>query len=266
MTFPVAAWGFASFPGTPKDGKRWFLTEEEFALASDRMKLEGRLDPKGASFSLATIKRFLGRWHFWVLVPWNVMWLLGYMYMVNGGPLLWLRSVEEYSTVQAIHPSIGIVFIWTFAWLVDKGGRKAIIPVIGGACLVHFVSKFAWIFYDKTPFGFKWFAIAVAYIEVSLSPINYSVANLVCAGDAEERAFIISSMLAVSTAFNCWVPLLAFPTMQAPRFLRGYITEAVLQVTYVSWTIFVVWISGRDEKKKEDLGSESAIEGASLQI
>lgn len=36
------------------------------------------------------------------------------------------------------------------------------------------------------------FAVAISYIEVSLSPINYSVANLACAADAEERAFIVS--------------------------------------------------------------------------
>ncbi|KAJ4263445.1 hypothetical protein NW762_006264 [Fusarium torreyae] len=255
ITFPVAIWGFLSFPGTPRDGKRWFFTEAEFALAKARMQQEGRLEAKGVSFSLASIKRFLGRWHFWVLVPWNVMWILGYMSMTSGGPLLWLRSVPEYSVSQvnnysAIYPSIGILFIWTFAWLVDKGGNKAIVPVIGGACLVHFVAKFAWILYDKTPFGFKWFAVTVAYIEVSLSPINYSVANIACAGDAEERAFVISSMLSVSTAFNCWVPLLAFPTVQAPRFFRGYITEAVLQVTYFAWTVLVIWISNRDENRK----------------
>ncbi|KAM5378134.1 hypothetical protein ACJZ2D_004592 [Fusarium nematophilum] len=266
MTFPVAAWGFTSFPGTPKDGKRWFFTEEEFALAKERMRLEGRLEAKGINLSVSSIKRFLGRWHFWVLVPWNVMWLLGYMSLINGGPLLWLRSVEEYSIPQvnnysAVYPSIGIIFIWSFAWIVNKGGRNAIVPVIGGACLVHFVSKFAWLFYDKTSFGFKWFAVAVSYIEVSLSPINYSVANIACAADAEERAFVISSMLAVSTAFNCWVPLLAFPTVEAPRFLRGYITETVLQVTYVTWTVLVVWIAKRDEKWKD--ASDSVTETGS---
>ncbi|KAJ4319199.1 hypothetical protein N0V84_006481 [Fusarium piperis] len=268
MTFPVAAWGFVSFPGTPRDGKRWFFTDEEFALAKERMRQEGRLEAKGLNLSLTSVKRFLGRWHFWVLVPWNVMWLLGYMSMISGGPLLWLRSVEEYSIPQvnnysAIYPSIGIIFIWSFAWIVDKGGKNAILPVIGGACLVHFISKFAWLFYDKTPFGFKWFAVAVSYIEVSLSPINYSVANIACAADAEERAFVISSMLAISTAFNCWVPLLAFPTVQAPRFLRGYITETVLQVTYVAWTIGVVWIAKRDEKRKDESDSVTEADSGS---
>ncbi|KAH7361672.1 major facilitator superfamily domain-containing protein [Plectosphaerella cucumerina] len=231
LTFPVAIWGYFSLPGSPRDGRRWFLTEHEFGLAKERMAIQGRSDPKGLQLSRATLGRFLGRWHFWLLVPWNIQWLLGYASMTTGGPTLWLRSQPQYTTVQvnnftAIAPSIGIVLILTFAWIVDKGGRRAIVPVIASASALHFISKFAWILYDETSFGYKWFAVAINYIEVSLSPINYSVANLACAGDAEERAFIISSMLAFSTAFSAWVNLLTFPTVEAPRFLKGYITEA----------------------------------------
>lgn len=90
-------------------------------------------------------------------------------------------------------------------------------------------------------------------MEVSLSPVNYSIANLACAADAEERAFIISSMLAISTAFNCWVPLLAFPTKQAPRYFRGYILEVVLQVGYFAWTVVVMLFVNKENKPKEGM-------------
>lgn len=165
---------------------------------------------------------------------------------------------------------MGIVFILAFSWIVDKGGRKAIVPLIGAVCGVHFISKFAWLLYDETSFAFKWcvmnqnvflrqvltkgnrFAVAISYIEVSLSPINYSVANLACAADAEERAFIVSSMLAISTAFGTWVPLVAFPTLEAPRFFNGYVMEAVMQVTFFSWTCFVVWYSDREDRQRKE--------------
>ncbi|KAJ3460943.1 hypothetical protein MRS44_011810 [Fusarium solani] len=254
LTFPVAIWGLTSLPGTPRDGKRWFMTEHEFGLAKERMALQGRLDPKGLTLSKESLKRFLGRWHFWVLVPWNVQWTLGFLGMSSGA--LWLRAQTQYTTAQvnnftAISPSLGIVWIMSFAWVVDKFGRKAIIPTIAFACGIHFISKFAWLLFDRTSFGFKWFAIVVNYIEVSLSPINYSLANIVCAADAEERAFVISSMLAISTAFGSWVSILSFPTVEAPRFFRGYVMEAVLQITYLTWTIMVVWFSSREERQKK---------------
>ena len=105
---------------------------------------------------------------------------------------------------------------------------------------------------------FSRFATAISYIEVSLSPINYSVANLACAADAEERAFVVSSMLAISTAFGVWVPLLAFPTVEAPRFFKGYVMEAVMQWAYFGWTCFVVWYSQRDEHKQREKDTSSA--------
>ncbi|KAF2832391.1 MFS general substrate transporter [Ophiobolus disseminans] len=256
MTFPVAIWGYFSFPGSPKDGKRWFLTEEELDLARERMAWQGRLNSKGFTLKWSVIRKFLSGWHFWILVPWNIVWLLGYQSMMQGSYTLWLRAQKQYSVVQvnnytAISPSIGIVFIISFAWIVDKTGQKAIVPLIASVAIVHAVAKLAFVLYDKSTFGYKWFAVATSYIEVSLSPVNYSIANLACAGDAEERAFVISSMLAIGTAFNSWVPLLAFSTVEAPRYFRGFILEIVLQFTYVAWTVLVMWFVRREHRAKE---------------
>ncbi|KAJ4294316.1 hypothetical protein N0V90_008006 [Kalmusia sp. IMI 367209] len=251
MTFPVALWGYFSFPGSPRHGKRWFFTEEEVELAKERMELEGRLHGKALNLELATVKRFLGRWHFWVLVPWNILWLLGYQSLNQGAYTLWLKAQKQYSIVQvnnftAISPSLGIIWILLFSWTVDRFGKKAIVPLIGSVAVVGVISRFAFVMFDHTSFSYKWFAVATSYMEVSLSPVNYSLANLACAADAQERAFIISAMLATGTAFNTWVPLLAFPTVEAPRYLKGYIAEVVLQFAYAAWTVVVIWFVRRE--------------------
>lgn len=100
ITFPVAIWGFFSFPGSPKDGKRWFFTEAEIELARERMALQGRLNSKGLNLEWSVLKRFFSRWHFWILIPWNVMWLLGYQSMTQGAYTLWLRAQKQYTVVQ----------------------------------------------------------------------------------------------------------------------------------------------------------------------
>lgn len=178
ITFPIAIWGYFSFPGSPKDGKRWFFTDEDIELARERMQLQGRLNPKGLTLKWGVVKRFLNGWHFWVLVPWNVMWLLGYQSMMQGAHTLWLRAQKQYSIVkvnnytvsilspikiapwltrsQAISPSIGIIFIITFAWTVDKFGKRSILPLIGLMAVVHAIGKLAFTLYDTSPFGYKW--------------------------------------------------------------------------------------------------------------
>lgn len=85
----------------------------------------------------------------------------------------------------------------------------------------------------------------MGYLEVSLSPLIYSWVNLICAGDAEERAFVISSMLAIGTAFGAWVPLLMWKTVEAPRYFKGYTLQLVMQPVYFFWTFLVFYMVRR---------------------
>lgn len=98
---------------------------------------------------------------------------------------------------------------------------------------------------------------------VSLSPVIYSHANLVCAGDAEERAFVISSMLATGTAFNAWVPLFVWPTVEAPRLFKGYTFTTVLQPVYFAFSVFVFIYSKK--KMKQEASQRLATEERSLE-
>ncbi|KIW82822.1 hypothetical protein Z517_02065 [Fonsecaea pedrosoi CBS 271.37] len=255
-TFPIALWGATFFPGALRTSKRWFLTEEEHALALERMRLVGRKSPQGLPFSLSSVKRFFGRWHFWVLVPWNIIWILGMGWWQQH--ILWLRAQPQYDTFQvnnytAISPSLGVVFIFTFSWVVDKWGDRAKIPLFGFVTFMTFIAALGFVLYDQSSFAWKWFAVAIGYMLVSLSPVIYSHANLVCAGDAEERAFIISSMLATGTAFNSWVPILAWPTVEAPRFHKGYILTITLQPIYFLFSVFVFIFSRRMMRKEKAL-------------
>ena len=76
-TFPIAAWGAIFFPGALRKTKRWTFTEKEHLIAHERMRLVGRKAPQGMPFAWSSVKRFVGRWHFWVLIPWNIVWILG---------------------------------------------------------------------------------------------------------------------------------------------------------------------------------------------
>lgn len=76
-TFPIALWGAIFFPGALRNTKRWTFTETEHQIAHERMRLVGRKAPQGMPFAWSSVKRFVGRWHFWVLIPWNIVWILG---------------------------------------------------------------------------------------------------------------------------------------------------------------------------------------------
>lgn len=53
--------------------------------------------------------------------------------------------------------------------------------------------------------------------------------RLICAADAEERAFVLGAMMSVSMAFQTWIPLVVLKTVDAPKFFAGYTSQAVMQ-------------------------------------
>jgi MFS family permease len=136
------------------------------------------------------------------------------------------------------------------SWLADRYGNRARVVCTGVVCFLGVFIDLPFVLYGTSAFSWKWFGVAMGYLEVSLSPLIYSAVNIICAGDAEERAFVISSMLAIASAFSAWVPLLAWPTVEAPQFFKGYTLQLVLQPTYFAWTCFVFWMVRRENRQK----------------
>lgn len=247
VTLPVAIFGYITFPGTPDNPKRWLFNDAELTLGRARMQAVGRKPQQPLSLNRASLKRFLGRWHFWVLVPWSIIFQQGYLTFAQGTYSLWIKSNKRYSTVEAnnltsVAPCCAIVFIVAFAWLSDRYGRKATLPLFAFAHLTMGLGHLAFVLYDRSPFGYKWFAVAVSQISNSMVPIMYSWTNLICADDAEERAFILSAMLAFAMAFNSWVPILLLPTVEGPRFFKGYLEGLIAQPVSFAIAVLVYYL------------------------
>lgn len=58
------------------------------------------------------------------------------------------------------------------------------------------------------PTGLKFFAFFLAGSADGIAAVIYAWANEICAGNAEERAIVISSMNTIGNTFGAWLPLL----------------------------------------------------------
>jgi MFS family permease len=206
ITFPISIYGFIFFPSTPDKTKSWFLTDAEKELARERMRKIGGKPPTGFS-GWRTIGRFIGRWHFWALVFFQLPWGWSSQASSNGAYTLWIKSLKRYDVsevnlLSTVNPGVGIFFVWFYSFLSDALQTK--MPIIAEQCLFQFAIQMAFVFW-KSSFNFKWAAVATGYAQVALSPIVYSWANEICREDAEERAFVIASMLAISNSFSAWL-------------------------------------------------------------
>ncbi|CAK7233930.1 hypothetical protein SCUCBS95973_008762 [Sporothrix curviconia] len=265
VTLPIALFGVLTFPGTPQHPNTRLFSEDELALARARLDAIGRraTQPGSLGFSLVSVRRFLGRWHFWVLVPWSIAFQQGYLALAQGTYTLWIKSNSaRYSTAEinnltTVAPAVAIVSIVLFAWVADRFGARARLPLFGVAHLVAFLGLVAFVAYDRSPFAYKWFGVAVSNVENAMVPVMYSWANLICTDDAEERAFILSAMLAFAMAFNSWVPILSMPTVEAPRYFKGYLVCLVMQPVAVAMVFLVDHLHRREVAQREKKRSEA---------
>lgn len=100
------------------------------------------------------------------------------------------------------------------------------------------------------PIGLKWFSFFASRVGVAYGPLAMTWANEICGADAEERAIVLGIMNAAGYAFNAWLPLLTYPTVDAPRFKKGftYSTVAFVAEGIMTWT---VWLLARGERRKK---------------
>lgn len=64
----IAFIGFALFPGLPNSGKRWFMSQEEYELASDRLITRDGKKGEDSGITWRTFKQTLSKPMWWICV------------------------------------------------------------------------------------------------------------------------------------------------------------------------------------------------------
>lgn len=84
----------------------------------------------------------------------------------------------------------------------------------------------------------------------------------ICGADAEERSIVLGLMNAFGYAFNAWLPLLTYPTTDAPRFKKGFVFTSVAFVAQFAITWLVWWFQRRElrQKRRSSSREESVVE------
>jgi hypothetical protein len=222
--------GYFIWPGTPDKPNRRVISEADLTLAKLRLEKSGaQVHP--LPFSVPLLKKLFSHKKVYIL---TALLILGFNSAPgNGSFLLWLKSLHRYSTptlnnISTLQPAIGILFVLIFIVLADLGPGKTFSFLL--ASTLNFISLVILAIWT-VPEDAKWFAFSLGALTNSLTPIVYSWANSLMRHDIDERAITLIIMQVFSTSTNAWVPLLVWPTVQAPRFRRGWLFAAVMTVT-----------------------------------
>lgn len=250
--------GFYCLPGDPQNCYSIFLTDNEIRLARARLK-ENRTEANNFRkkvFSVEVWKKIIFDWKIWIVSIWDIFcW--DNSNVGSGCYLLWLKSLtnssgdQRYSipkvnSLSMITPGLGLIYLTTTALIADKFHSRwsailftQIFNIIGNVILA------VW----NVPEGAKWFAFMLQCMGWAMAPVLYGWVNDICRRDSESRAIIMTTMNIVASVFSVWTSVVFYPTIEAPRYLKGYSFAAANALALILWTFIVLWFYKNDERK-----------------
>lgn len=222
------------------------MSDKEIQLARNRLERYGN-QLKPLPFSWKRLIRIFGGWKFYILVIWDV-------FFFNAGAntaafLLWIKSLHRFdvptiNNLGTIAPALGIFYVLFINFSSDLFlGRPGAITL---ACVWNGIGLVILTIWD-VPEAAKWFAFSTNYASVAVSSVLYGWANIILRHNVEERALTLIMMTAIATSTNAWIPLLVFPTVESPRFRKGYPYALANVVCLILMTQVVRYIYNKEE-------------------
>ncbi|GJC99520.1 pantothenate transporter liz1 [Colletotrichum higginsianum] len=209
ISLPIAIWGFFGLPDLPHNTKAFYWSPEHIKYGIERIEKFGQKAQQRLTWKEA--KRIYLGWEIWVFV-------VPYTYFN-----LWLKAAG-YSVVDAnIYPTGGsaLNIVATVIWgiIADHTGQNYLMIIIVQALMIlSNILLSVW----YIPKGALMFAYYLSYAGSAATPVLISWANRLNAGDPSLRQLLVATANVVSYAWVLWVPLVLFPTYDAPKYKYGY--------------------------------------------
>jgi len=262
ITIPIGIFGFLIWPGTPVKGSSFFLTPDDYALARRRLLKAGHRNEATNPFTIPKLKKVFGGWKIYVLSIWDILfWNVS---INTSAYLLWLKSVYgakgpglvRANNLSSTAPGLGIALVLFCNFGADLSGKPWLFVVLANTGV--FISALILAIWPPSRSA-KFFAFNIAPFSYAQSSVLYGWSNAILRRDQEERAIVLIVMNALAQVTSAFVPLGTYPTVQAPRYKRGYIFSTGIAAVQISFTFVVLWFAKRDERKyaAEHADSES---------
>ncbi|KAF4464985.1 retrograde regulation 2 [Fusarium albosuccineum] len=257
ITFPIALLGYFLYPGTPLKPNRRFLNNDDVVIARKRLERHGHLSDDAArgqtNLDWPTIKRTLHGWKIYVLILWDTLFWATGLHVSGGTYLLWIKSLGTYSMAQVNNlgstaPAIGIFYLFLFAFASDMFlGRAWALSISYSWNMIGLLILVIW----NVPKAAKWFAYNTIYGATVISPVFHGWANDILKHNNAERAFVLVAMNVVAQGMSAWIALVIFPTVEAPRFTKGFSFTLAASFAFLGVTQVVRHLHKRQESKRE---------------
>ncbi|TDZ32346.1 putative transporter SEO1 [Colletotrichum spinosum] len=222
ITIPVGILGFFVIPGTVDQPNKMCVTTKDLQVARDRLEKHGHV--LHGKMKFGHIKRTLLGFRFWLVVATDVLFWNAGIHKNTGSYLLWIKSLGRYSAAKVnelgtISPALGIAYTLVACFASDMFlGPAWAITVCSVLNAVGLVFLTIW----TVPEGGLWFGFATMYWSNALSSVFHGWVNTLLKDSPEERSFTLVLINLLSQSSTAWTPLLTFPTVDSPRYSKGF--------------------------------------------
>ncbi|EJU00499.1 MFS general substrate transporter [Dacryopinax primogenitus] len=259
ITLPLAFIGFFTFPGLPSSKKPWFFSDEEHDLALQRMARQKNKVP--GKITGSTLRRVFTSWRFYISISMNMIYNLtsyptNYMSLYlkkatdSQGHLKY--TIQQVNTIPTGVSAVSAFSSWLTASLVNVVPITTLFIVINVSGLFCNIILRIW----NVPEGLKFLAYFGLGINGANNALMFGLANQICRRDNELRAVAMAGMLMGGWMLNAWVPVLEWPTVDAPRWQIGYTIQIPMICWLLSDCLLAVYLHRRQEQWYAKHGEE----------
>ncbi|KAK7217068.1 hypothetical protein V2G26_005071 [Clonostachys chloroleuca] len=222
ITIPVGILGYFVIPGTPDQPNRKVLNQNDIDIGERRLKRSGH--ESHGKFQWRSLKDIVFKYQFWAIILVDVFFWNSGLHTSSGAFLLWIKSLNRFPVAKVnelgvIAPSLGIFYTLFTCFASDLYlGPAWAITMSHGWNALGLIILVIW----KVPEPALWFAWSTIYASVAMSSVFHGWVNSQLRSSPGQRSFTLVLINAISQSSTAWTPLLVFPTVESPRFPKGY--------------------------------------------
>ena len=233
ITIPVGILGYFVIPGTAEQPNRRVLSEHDLEVARKRLTRSGHA--VHGKFNAGILKKVVRNPQFWTIIVIDIFFWNAGTHTSTGAFLLWIKSLNRYSKAKVnelgtIAPALGIFYTLFVCFISDLWtGPAWAITVSHTWNILGLIIKTIW----NVPESALWFAFSTSYSSPAMSSVLHGWVNSQLKYSPGERSFTLVLINIIAQSSTAWTPLLTFPTVDAPRYAKGYpfcLTSAVLLI------------------------------------
>ncbi|KAL2814662.1 major facilitator superfamily domain-containing protein [Aspergillus granulosus] len=249
ITIPVGILGYFILPGTPDRPNKLVVNDKDIEVSKARLQRAGHTFQ--GTWTLRSLINVLKNWKFWALLLLDIFFWNGSINTSTGGYLLWLRSLNRYSTSRlnelgAISPALGIFYTLFICFASDLVLGPA--WAITVAHLWNIIGLIILVVWD-VPESALWFAFITTYSAVSMSSVLYGWVNEQLRYSPIERSITLIILNTVAQSTTAWTPLLVFKTVEGPRFPKGYAFVLGNAICLITLAHVIKYLIARQDKR-----------------